>query len=102
MSFAEKSVYLETEKDMPYGVYNIPIMVTDSGGNHGITDVRVLVCDCTTPSDCTGVVPPRAGDPDFGTYQSPNVTLGLWAILAMILGSLLLLCKYIYASLYEM
>ncbi|XP_048363876.1 desmocollin-1-like isoform X2 [Sphaerodactylus townsendi] len=87
----EKSVFLEPVNHIPYGVYDIPIMVTDNGGKQGITVVRVLVCDCTTPSDCIGALPDRNIEPETGIYQSPNVTLGLWAILAMILGSLLLL-----------
>ncbi|XP_060099843.1 desmocollin-1-like [Heteronotia binoei] len=87
----DRSVYLEPMSHIPFGVYDIPIMVTDRGGNRGITNVRVLVCDCTTPSDCSGVMPSRDREPDIGSYQTPNVTLGLWAILAMILGSLLLL-----------
>uniref|UniRef100_A0A8D0BYX9 Cadherin domain-containing protein n=1 Tax=Salvator merianae TaxID=96440 RepID=A0A8D0BYX9_SALMN len=49
-------------------------------------EISVYVCDCTTPSDC-GPFPPRGTE----ERQTPNVTLGLWAILAMILGSLLLL-----------
>lgn len=66
-------------------------MVTDRAGKGGITEVRVIMCDCTTPSDCRYW--PRVGPPV--ARQTPNVTLGLWAILAMIGGSLLLLCKYV-------
>ncbi|XP_077208653.1 desmocollin-1 isoform X2 [Paroedura picta] len=82
----DRSVYLEPVDQIPFGVYKIPIRVTDSGGISGISEVTVRVCDCMTPSDCTDSFPPR-----YTEYQSPNVTLGLWAILAMILGSLLLL-----------
>ncbi|XP_015270053.1 PREDICTED: desmocollin-1-like isoform X2 [Gekko japonicus] len=85
----DRSVYLVPDDNMPYGDYSIPVVVTDSGGRSGITNVRVRVCDCTTPSDCTGAVPPRYNEPDY--QLTPNVSLGLWAILAMILGSLLLL-----------
>ncbi|KAJ7338772.1 hypothetical protein JRQ81_012674 [Phrynocephalus forsythii] len=81
----EKSVYLEPVSPIDYGEYTIPVAVTDNAGHGGTTVVTVRVCDCTTPSDCS--YPSR----DIGVLQSPNVTLGIWAILAMILGSLLLL-----------
>lgn len=71
---------------LEYGEYNIPVTVTDSGGHGGVTKVRVILCDCIVPNDCQWRFLPR---------QAPNVSLGIWAILAMILGSLLLLCKYI-------
>uniref|UniRef100_A0A8C4W8C8 Cadherin domain-containing protein n=1 Tax=Gopherus evgoodei TaxID=1825980 RepID=A0A8C4W8C8_9SAUR len=66
--------------DIPYGIYKIPVTVRDNKGRQGTSVVSVNYCDCTTPSDC-------------GTVRqvSPAVTLGVWAILAMILGSLLLL-----------
>ncbi|XP_054841471.1 desmocollin-1-like isoform X2 [Eublepharis macularius] len=83
----ERSAYLVPQKDIQYGIYSVPVMVTDNAGNHGVTVVKVRVCDCITPSDCPDPFPPR----DMEPYQTPNVTLGLWAILAMILGSLLLL-----------
>ncbi|XP_034980943.2 desmocollin-1 isoform X1 [Zootoca vivipara] len=83
----ENSAYLVPAENLPFGSYDIPVMVTDRAGKGGITEVRVIMCDCTTPSDCRywpRVVPPVG-------RQAPNVTLGLWAILAMIGGSLLLL-----------
>ena len=90
--FAENSAYLEPVGPIDYGVYTIPIKVTDNANHGGTTNIKVQVCDCTTPSDCdnTRMIPPRR--------DAPNVTLGVWAILAMILGSLLLLCEYIYSS----
>ncbi|OXB81686.1 UNVERIFIED_CONTAM: hypothetical protein H355_008935 [Colinus virginianus] len=75
----EKSVYLSPRGDIPFGTYTIPVSVSDSSGRQGISEVRVNYCDCVTPSDC-------------GAARSAgSVTLGVWAILAMILGSLLLL-----------
>nr|XP_060631192.1 desmocollin-2-like isoform X1 [Anolis sagrei ordinatus] len=83
----EKSVYLEPVGQINYGDYSIPVRVTDNAGHSGVTDVEVQVCDCTTPSDCYS----SRDQPGIGIQRAPNVTLGIWAILAMILGSLLLL-----------
>ncbi|KAF7246147.1 Desmocollin-1 [Varanus komodoensis] len=82
----ERSIYLEPRGHIDYGEYTIPIQVTDKGGKSGVTEVKVHVCDCTTPSDCHPARVPRPGRQD-----TSDVTLGIWAILAMILGSLLLL-----------
>lgn len=82
--FTEKSAYLSPRGDIPFGTYTIPVSVSDSSGRQGISEITVNYCDCVTPSDCG--VPRSAG----------SVTLGVWAILAMILGSLLLLCKYAF------
>ncbi|KAG6933657.1 desmocollin-1 [Chelydra serpentina] len=76
------SIYLSPRNDIPFGIYKIPISVRDNAGRQGTSMVTVNYCDCTTPSDCV-----RHSDP----HISPAVTLGVWAILAMILGSLLLL-----------
>ncbi|XP_061453671.1 desmocollin-2-like isoform X2 [Rhineura floridana] len=81
----EKSAYLEPAANLADGEYTVEVMVTDAEGHSGISKVFILLCDCTTPSDCTYT--PRVPFPQ----RTPNVTLGLWAILAMILGSLLLL-----------
>lgn len=76
----DKSILLSPRTDIPYGIYKIPVNVRDNKGRQGTSVVTVNYCDCTTPSDC-------------GTLRQndPAVTLGVWAILAMILGSLLLL-----------
>ncbi|KAG8133550.1 hypothetical protein E2320_011328 [Naja naja] len=81
----DRSVYLEPSDALSYGQYIIPIRVSDNEGNSGISEIKVTLCDCTVPQDCS--YPPRWIDP----HRSSDVTLGIWAILAMILGSLLLL-----------
>ncbi|ETE73990.1 Desmocollin-2 [Ophiophagus hannah] len=81
----DRSVYLEPSNALRYGQYIIPIRVSDSGGNSGISEIKVTLCDCTVPQDC--LYPPKWIEP----HKSSDVTLGIWAILAMILGSLLLL-----------
>lgn len=82
--FTDNSVYLSPKGDIPFGTYKIPVSVTDNGGKVGENYVTVNYCDCVTPTDCL-----RAR-----VLGGENVTLGIWAILAMILGSLLLLRKY--------
>ncbi|XP_032564782.1 desmocollin-1-like isoform X4 [Chiroxiphia lanceolata] len=74
--------YLSPKGDIPFGIYDIPVSVMDNGGKVGESTVRVNFCDCVTPTECDGRSRQLSGG---------NVTLGLWAILAMILGSLLLL-----------
>ncbi|TFK12310.1 SKI/DACH domain-containing protein 1 [Platysternon megacephalum] len=76
----DKSIFLSARNDIPFGIYNIPINVRDNSGRQGTSMVTVNYCDCTTPSDC-----------GISRQAFPAVTLGVWAILAMILGSLLLL-----------
>ncbi|XP_005280051.2 desmocollin-1 isoform X1 [Chrysemys picta bellii] len=76
----DRSILLSPRTDIPFGIYKIPINVRDNAGRLGTTMVTVNYCDCTTPSDC-GIV----------RQSSSAITLGVWAILAMILGSLLLL-----------
>ncbi|CAM5090118.1 unnamed protein product [Eretmochelys imbricata] len=75
-----KSMYLSPRNGIPFGIYTILISVRDNAGRQGTSVVKVNYCDCITPSDC-GVI----------RQSAPAVTLGVWAILAMILGSLLLL-----------
>ncbi|XP_026555042.1 desmocollin-2-like isoform X1 [Pseudonaja textilis] len=81
----DRSVYLEPSDALSYGQYIIPIRVSDNEGNSGISEIKVTLCDCTVPQDC--IYPPRSIEP----HKSSDVTLGIWAILAMILGALLLL-----------
>ncbi|KAM6458291.1 desmocollin-2-like isoform 1-T1 [Liasis olivaceus] len=81
----DRSAYLEPVDNLEYGQYKIPVTVSDNEGNSGTTEIEVALCDCTVPKDC--VYSPERTDPRV----APDVTLGIWAILAMILGSLLLL-----------
>uniref|UniRef100_A0A663E7G6 Cadherin domain-containing protein n=1 Tax=Aquila chrysaetos chrysaetos TaxID=223781 RepID=A0A663E7G6_AQUCH len=81
----DNSVYLSPKGDIPFGTYSIPISVIDNGGKVGENQVTVNLCDCVTPTECNSQIRVLPGG---------NVTLGVWAILAMILGSLLLLRKY--------
>lgn len=76
----EKSVYLSPRGDIPFGIYTIPVTVSDKSGKQGVTQITVNYCNCVIPSECERM-----------SYASSSVTLGVWAILAMILGSLLLL-----------
>lgn len=82
-------MYLSPKGDTPFGIYSIPISVIDNGGRVGENQVTVNLCDCVTPTECNSQARVLPGG---------NVTLGVWAILAMILGSLLLLCKYAWCS----
>ncbi|XP_055656828.1 desmocollin-1 [Falco peregrinus] len=78
----DNSVYLSPKGDIPFGTYDIPVSVIDNGGKVGENQVRVNLCDCVTPTECN--IQGRG-------LSGGSVTLGIWAILAMILGSLLLL-----------
>ncbi|XP_075272373.1 desmocollin-2 isoform X2 [Opisthocomus hoazin] len=78
----ENSAYLSPRGDIPFGTYTIPVSVTDNGGRVGENYIEVQYCECVTPTECRSSTRVREGG---------NVTLGVWAILAMILGSLLLL-----------
>jgi hypothetical protein len=72
---------------MNYNYYSVPIQIQD---RHGVSAKHVLsvrICDCTVPSECRMSV---------RDVKPSNVILGKWAILAMVLGSALLLCKYHY------
>lgn len=85
--FTDNSVYLSPKADTPFGTYTIPVSVTDNGGKVGENYVKVNLCDCVTPTEC---------NTKSREISDGNVTLGVWAILAMILGSLLLLRKYTF------
>ncbi|XP_050564805.1 desmocollin-2-like [Cygnus atratus] len=76
----ERSVYLSPRGDIPFGIYTIPVTVSDKSGKQGVTQITVNYCNCVIPSEC-----------ERTSFAPSSVTLGVWAILAMILGSLLLL-----------
>nr|XP_020009267.1 desmocollin-1 isoform X2 [Castor canadensis] len=78
-----KSAILRPLKNMNYNYYSVPIQIQD---RHGVSAKHVLsvrICDCTVPSECRMSV---------RDVKPSNVILGKWAILAMVLGSALLLC----------
>uniref|UniRef100_A0A2I3T2X8 Desmocollin 1 n=1 Tax=Pan troglodytes TaxID=9598 RepID=A0A2I3T2X8_PANTR len=80
-----KTAILRQRQNLDYNYYSVPIQIKD---RHGLVAKHVLtvrVCDCSTPSEC------RMKDKSTRDVR-PNVILGRWAILAMVLGSVLLLC----------
>ncbi|XP_027791525.2 desmocollin-1 isoform X1 [Marmota flaviventris] len=81
-----KQGVLRAKQNLDYNYYSVPIQIQD---RHGLSAKHVLsvrICDCTTPSDC------RMAIKDERDIKPGNVILGKWAILAMVLGSALLLC----------
>ncbi|XP_004606094.1 desmocollin-1 [Sorex araneus] len=79
-----KTAIIRQRHTLESDFYNVPMQIRDRHGISAKHMLTVRVCDCTTPSDCKM----RAQDRD----AKPNVILGRWAILAMVLGSALLLC----------
>ncbi|XP_071064610.1 desmocollin-1 isoform X2 [Dasypus novemcinctus] len=77
-----KTAILRERQPLDYKYYSVPIQVKDRHGLAAKHTLSVRVCDCTTPSDCK----------DERDVKMANVILGKWAILAMVLGSALLLC----------
>lgn len=75
------SVMLEPAVDLPNDVYNVKIKVKDRQGYGKEQEVSMRICECVKE----GVCPP----------QRFSTALGVWGILAMLLGILLLLllCK---------
>ncbi|KAM5221992.1 desmocollin-1 [Ctenodactylus gundi] len=82
----EKRAILRGRQNLESNYYSVPIQIED---RHGVSAKHVLsvrVCECITPSDC------RMADARDAKPSTSNVILGKWAILAMALGSVLLLC----------
>ncbi|XP_057554078.1 desmocollin-1 isoform X2 [Hippopotamus amphibius kiboko] len=81
-----KTAILRERQNLDYNVYPVSIEIKDRHGTSALNELLVRVCDCRVPSECR--IP----------YKLPrdaplsNVILGKWAILAMVLGSALLLC----------
>ncbi|XP_032323054.1 desmocollin-3 isoform X1 [Camelus ferus] len=69
---------LSYQKNAEFQEYYVPVTVKDRAGQSATKILRVNLCDCTHPSQC------RA------TARSAGVTLGKWAILAILLGIALL------------
>ncbi|KAM9676991.1 desmocollin-1 [Dama dama] len=81
-----KTAILRGQQDLDYNYYTVPIQIKDRHGASATEMLSVRVCDCTIPSECR--MPTKL--PRDATLA--NVFLGKWAILAMVLGSVLLLC----------
>ncbi|XP_042531137.1 desmocollin-3 isoform X2 [Dipodomys spectabilis] len=69
---------LSYQKNAAFQEYSIPITVKDRAGQSATKILRVNLCDCTHPSQC------------FLMARSAGITLGKWAILAILLGIALL------------
>ncbi|XP_005612871.3 desmocollin-3 isoform X1 [Equus caballus] len=65
-------------KNAAFQEYNVPITVKDRAGQSATKTLRVNLCDCDYPSQC------------LAASRSADVTLGKWAILAILLGVALL------------
>lgn len=85
-----KTAILRQQQPLDYNYYTVPIIIKDRHGLNAKHMLTVRVCDCTTPSDC------KMNIKNVRDVKPSNVILGRWAILAMVLGSALLLCKYNY------
>ncbi|XP_072460571.1 desmocollin-2-like isoform X2 [Notamacropus eugenii] len=70
--------------DPALGTYEIPITVRDRFGLSTTSILNVNLCDCVVPSECLSRTSP--------VRDGSNVSLGKWAILAIILGAALLSC----------
>ncbi|XP_076410890.1 desmocollin-3 isoform X2 [Peromyscus maniculatus bairdii] len=69
---------LSYRKNADVQEYTIPVSVKDRAGQSTTKLLRVNLCDCTHPSQC------------MARSRSSGVTLGKWAILAILLGIALL------------
>ncbi|KYO26182.1 desmocollin-2 isoform A [Alligator mississippiensis] len=81
----DKSICLQPKKNAQVGSYKLPLVIRDNGGKEQCTDVTIDLCDCTSEGYCKDIPEPR-----LPTAQD-KFSLGVGAILTMILGSLLLL-----------
>ncbi|XP_056132254.1 desmocollin 2-like protein [Lampris incognitus] len=70
------SVVLEQTENMPRGMYEVPIHITDLQNNGGVQVVSVKVCRCLG-GECVA--------------ESSSISLGVWGVLAMLLAVALLL-----------
>ncbi|XP_005857145.1 PREDICTED: desmocollin-3 [Myotis brandtii] len=69
---------LSYRKNAEVKEYYIPVTVKDRAGQSATKTLRVNLCDCTHPSQC------------LAAARSVGVSLGKWAILAILLGIALL------------
>nr|XP_021515478.1 desmocollin-1 [Meriones unguiculatus] len=80
-----KRAILRQRHNLNYNYYSVPIQIQDRHGFSAKHVLSVRVCDCAIPSEC------RMSAKEERDVK-PNVVLGKWAILSMVLGSALLLC----------
>lgn len=73
---------IEQAQDLPNGVYQVPLLVKDLQGVGEEQIVYIRVCECVKEGECAA--------------QSLSSKLGVWGVLAMLLGLLLLLllCEF--------
>ncbi|XP_049626167.1 desmocollin-1 [Suncus etruscus] len=81
-----KTAIIRLRQNLESNYYNVPMQIKDRHGVSARQMLSVKVCDCSTPSDC------KMNAKQRDVNVKPNVILGKWAILAMVLGSALLLC----------
>ena len=81
---SDTAARLSYNKNAALDVYNIPITVRDREGQSATKTLTVNLCACTHPSQCVR------------TLRTAGVSLGKWAILAILLGIALLFCKSFY------
>ena len=85
-----KTAILHELQNLDYNYYSVPLQIKDRHGVSAKHMLSVRVCDCTIPSEC------RMTTKVLSDARRSNAILGRWAILAMVLGSALLSCKYNY------
>ncbi|KAM6948731.1 desmocollin 2-like protein, partial [Aplochiton taeniatus] len=79
--FTDTTAWLNQTKELPTGLYTVPLVVKDLQGSGNTQTVTVRICQCRSGA----CVDPKT-----------TISLGVWAILAMLLALalLLLLCEY--------
>lgn len=78
--FSDTEAYLSELGDLVLGVNKVPIRIQDQQGKGTIQTATVSICYCSDGMHCSEA------------RSSLSAVLGVWAILAMILAALLLLC----------
>ncbi|XP_027702836.1 desmocollin-1-like isoform X1 [Vombatus ursinus] len=83
---SDTSALIHPKEGLKSDFYSVFLRVEDRHGLGQVSHLKVKLCDCTLPSDCK-MIPGRLRE-----VSPSNIHLGKWAILAMVLGSALLLC----------
>lgn len=76
------------QNDFLFGIYIVFIRVVDRFGQLYIILLIVILCDCIIENDCIFRVSLRIGNGE--------VKFGIWVIFAILLGIVLLFCKFFY------